>query len=253
MARSVTLSIASTSVHVSIHGRSGEPLVLIHGLSGSTAWWVRNVEALSENHTVYLLDLPGFGSMRRYAGQFSIAGSPAWVAAVMSALELQKAALIGHSMGALIAALFAAQFPDRTTNLVLAAPAITLLHTSVLPFLLPLFKQTMQMQPAFFPTLVRDAGRAGPRTLLRAARELLTMDVHAELASIGAPCLLLFGERDPMVPVSLGSKLQAEIKGSSLLLLPRAGHVLMYDRAELFNRSVLHFLSGGADPIGDGD
>ena len=43
----------------------GEPVVLVHGFSGSTRWWSRNIPALAERYSVYLLDLPGFGAMRR--------------------------------------------------------------------------------------------------------------------------------------------------------------------------------------------
>jgi pimeloyl-ACP methyl ester carboxylesterase len=223
---------------------AGGPLVLIHGLSGSTAWWVRNVEALSQSYRVYLIDLPGFGSMRRYANEFSVAGSPDWIAEVLSGLGLTSVALIGHSMGGLIAALFAARYPQRVSKLVLAAPAIALLHQSALPFLFPLLRDAMYMQPAFFPTLVRDAARAGPKTLIRAARDMLTTDVREELANISGPCLLLFGERDPLVPVTISQAVHAAIRGSSLLVLPRAGHVLMFDRPDLFNQVVLDFLSG---------
>lgn len=242
----LTVPVGGTNIQVTMRG-AGDPLVLVHGLSGSTAWWVRNVDALSQGYRVYLIDLPGFGSMRRYANEFSVAGSPDWIAEVLSALGLNSVALIGHSMGGLIAALFAARYPQRVSKLVLAAPAIALLHKSVLPLLLPLLRDAMYMQPAFFPTLVRDAARAGPKTLIRAAREILTIDTHEELANISAPCLLLFGERDPLVPATISDAVHTAIRNSSVLLLPRASHVLMYDRPDLFNEAVLHFLSR---PIG---
>src|SRR4029079_9633804 len=110
--QNVTLDIRGASVRVMSYG-DGAPVVLVHGLAGSTAWWVRNVNVLSRHRAVYLIDLPGFGSMRRDAEQFSVAGSAEWLAGVLSALNLSRPALVGHSMGGLIAAMFAARYPDR--------------------------------------------------------------------------------------------------------------------------------------------
>jgi pimeloyl-ACP methyl ester carboxylesterase len=240
--QTITLDVDGATVRVVISGR-GDPVLLVHGLAGSTAWWVRNVEVFSRNHSVYLIDLPGFGSMRKYARQFSVAGSAKWLANVLSALRLDQTTMVGHSMGGLIAAMFAAKYPNRVTKLVLAAPAIALLHKSVLPLLFPLIRETIYVRPAFFPTLVRDTARAGFFTMLRASRELLAVDIEQELRKITAPSLLMFGEHDPLVPASLGPKLQSQMPGSSLFVLPDAGHILMYDRADLFNETVVAFLA----------
>jgi len=238
----MTLQLGDARVRV-ISGGQGPPVLLVHGLAGSSDWWVRNFDVLSRDHAVYLVDLPGFGSMRKYAKQFSVAGSAQWLAELLAALNLHQVALVGHSMGGLIAAIFAARYPERVTKLVLAAPAIALPHKSVLPFVVPLMKQAMYIHPAFLPTFVRDTARAGPSILLRASRELLNIDIKQELAKIAAPSLLIFGEHDPVVPALLGPKLQSEIPGSCLAILPRAGHILMYDQPDLFKRTVLEFLS----------
>jgi pimeloyl-ACP methyl ester carboxylesterase len=237
-----TLHVGGAGVRV-ISGGRGEPVLLVHGLAGSSAWWVRNFDVLSRHHAVYLVDLPGFGSMRKYAKQFSVSGSARWLADVLAALNLGQVAVVGHSMGALIAAMFAARYPERVTSLVLAAPAIALLHRSWLPFVVPLMKQMVYVRPAFIPTFVRDTARAGPSILLRASREFLNMDVKEELAKIAAPSLLMFGQRDPVVPTRLGPKLQSAIPWSRVAMLPRAGHIIMYDRPDLFNRMVVEFLS----------
>src|SRR5205085_6820291 len=59
------IQVGDQAVYYQVVGQ-GEPIILIHGLSGSTRWWVRNVPALSEHYQVYLIDLPGFGTMRRF-------------------------------------------------------------------------------------------------------------------------------------------------------------------------------------------
>jgi pimeloyl-ACP methyl ester carboxylesterase len=184
-------------------------LVLVHGLAGSTAWWSRNVHVFSRCYTVYVVDLPGFGAMYKYADQFSIHKAPEWLRALLTALSIERAYIVGHSMGGLIAALFAARWPEFAPKIVLAAPAIDLSRKSVRSFFLPLGRQVFYTHPRFLPTLVRDSVRAGVHTLLTAARELLTMDIDRELADITSPCLLVWGDRDPLVPVSTSSKLQS--------------------------------------------
>jgi pimeloyl-ACP methyl ester carboxylesterase len=224
----------------------GRPLVLVHGLAGSTAWWVRNVPALSRRHTVFLVDLPGFGSMRKYRSQFSVTGAAHWLAALLTALKIEKAAMLGHSMGGLITALLAAQCPQMLDRIVLAAPAIGLPHRTLMASLLPLARGATYIHPHFFPTLVKDSIRSGLFTLLRAGRELLSIDVTRELERIVSPVLLVWGQNDPLVPVTLSRSLQTRLHNSRLCVLPGAGHILMYDRADEFNRVVLNFLSGPA-------
>src|SRR5262245_60106497 len=57
--------VGGYSVRYKVAGREGKPVILVHGLSGSTRWWAQNVEALAQRHRVFLVDLPGFGAMRR--------------------------------------------------------------------------------------------------------------------------------------------------------------------------------------------
>src|SRR5436305_435126 len=91
---------------------SGEPVVLVHGLSGSMRWWANTVPALAARYRVYLLDLPGFGSMRRFPGGFALKEAAAWLRACMRALGLPTVHLVGHSMGGYICLRVAAQNPE---------------------------------------------------------------------------------------------------------------------------------------------
>src|SRR3954468_11086286 len=111
--QTATVRVGTSRVRYQMQGE-GEPLVLVHGLAGSTAWWVRNVGVLSRHYTVYLVDLPGFGAMRQYRSQFTVSGTVGWLGDLLSALKLGKVSMVGHSMGGLITAVFAATWPERT-------------------------------------------------------------------------------------------------------------------------------------------
>ncbi len=227
----------------------GEPVVLVHGLSGSTRWWSRNVSDIAGRYRVYLVDLPGFGKMRRLRRRFILAEAADWLSEWMDAVGLERAHLVGHSMGGYICLRLAASRPEAVRRLVLVAPAGVPTGRSMVGHLGPLLEAALYATPSFLPVLVQDAVRTGPATLWRVARELLAEDVREDLRRIGAPTLLVWGGRDPLVPPAVGDLLRAEIPGSRLLVLERAAHVPMFDRPKEFNAALLSFLA--AEPVGD--
>lgn len=152
------------SVRYEIAGR-GEPVVLVHGLSGSTRWWSRNIPALAERYSVYLLDLPGFGAMRSLRSRFVLAEAASWLSAWMEAVGLESAHLVGHSMGGYVCVRLAARGPEVVRRLVLVAPA----GRSMFGYLGPLLSAVRYATPTFLPVLVYDALRMEPVTLWRAA------------------------------------------------------------------------------------
>jgi pimeloyl-ACP methyl ester carboxylesterase len=224
--------------------------VLVHGLAGSTRWWRRNVAALAERHTVYLVNLPGFGAFRRRRIHFALAEAADWLGAWIEAANVAPCHVVAHSMGGHIAIRLAARKPTLVRRLVLVAPAIVAGRRRLRAYPFALVAAIRAMTPSFLPLRALDTLRAGPFTLLRAARSLLADDIRAELREIVAPTLLIWGERDALVPPSLGVLAQAEIPGAYLLLLPGAGHVAQYDRPRPVNDATLAFLAGEA--VGSG-
>ncbi len=229
-------------------GEEGEPVVLVHGLSGSTRWWARNVPALAERHRVYLVNLPGFGVVRRPRQRFVLAEAASWLLAWIEALGLEKTHLVGHSMGGYLSLRLAARRPEIVRKLVLVDPAGVPAGRTMLGHLGPLLLSARYASPSFLPVLVRDALYAGPFSLLRAARDLLAEDVREDLRRVGMPTLLVWGERDPLIPPSVGDLMRAEIPDSRLLVIEGAGHNPMFDRPEDFNAALLAFLAG--EPVG---
>jgi pimeloyl-ACP methyl ester carboxylesterase len=222
----------------------GEPVVFVHGLSGSTLWWARNVAAIAERFRIYLVDLPGFGTMHRSRRRFVLAEAASWLSGWMEAVGLERAHLVGHSMGGYVSVRLAASRPEVVSRLALVAPAGVPARRSMLGHLLPLLLAARCATPAFLPVLVRDALRVGPTTLWRAARDLLAEDVRADLRKIQVPTLLVWGENDPLIPPAVGDLLRREISNSRLLLLRGAAHVPMFDQPAEFDAALLAFLAG---------
>ena len=218
----------------------GEPIILIHGLSGSSRWWMRNIRALAEHYRLYLIDLPGFGTMRRFALDEVASGIVLWVEAV----GIKQAHLVGHSMGRYICLWIAAHHPERIKCLVLVSPAGIPRIRSLPGYALPLLVAIRSLKPRFFFILISDALRTGPLAIVRAAQDLLTKDIRNCLKDITTPTLLIWGEYDSLVPLVLGDILNQEIRHAHLLILKKAGHVSMFDQPQQFNAAVLAFLAG---------
>ncbi len=224
-------------------GGAGEPVVLVHGLAGSMRWWCRNIEALARHPTVYLVNLPGFGAFQKGGLRFTLADAADWLADWVDAVGIAPCHVVAHSMGGYLTVRLAARHPDLVRRLVLVAPAGFPSGRPLLRHAGPLVAAGLAASPSFLPILALDTLRAGLPTIVRAARDLLAEDVRADLGTVTAPTLLVWGDRDALVPVSLAPLMRSALGDARLLLLSGAGHVAQYDRAAQFNTAALGFLA----------
>jgi pimeloyl-ACP methyl ester carboxylesterase len=224
---------------------AGTPLLLVHGLAGSCRWWAKNVPDLSRSFRVYAIDLIGFGRSRarRTAPRFVLDEAAAILLAFMDRMDIERASIVGHSMGGHIAVMLAAEAPERVARLVLVDAAVLPIGRGRPGHLVGLSTAFLRFPIGFLPVLILDTLRAGPATIWRAARELLASDIRDTLRRIDAPTLIIWGERDTIVPHRLGYELAASLPGATLLVIPGAGHNPMWERPKPFNRAVLDFLA----------
>jgi pimeloyl-ACP methyl ester carboxylesterase len=238
-----TVAVAGRPVRYKVIGE-GAPIILVHGLSGSSLWWKRNVPALASAYRLYLVDLPGFGSMASPFARFELKDASGWLIRWMETVGIAQAHLIGHSMGGYICLQIAARYPAVVSRLVLVSPAVSAQARHIFGYVRPLLGAMRSLTPQFLPILLYDTLRAGPLTILRAVNDLLTVESGQELPMVAAPTLLVWGAYDTLVPPSTGSVMLREMPQAHLLQLERSGHVSMFEQAEQFNRAVLAFLAG---------
>src|SRR3954451_13212601 len=197
---------------------SGPPVVLVHGLSGSSRWWRRNIGVLTPYRRVYVIDLIGFGASRT-RHPFALAEAASHLTQWLDQLELERVSLVGHSMGGLIAAELAADAPARVDRLVLVDPAALPLATHLTTHALSLLRELRTISPSFLPVLLADTLRAGPLTFWRAARALMLADLRPKLALIRAPTLLIWGEHDALVPLAFAQQLAQYLSYDQLVVI----------------------------------
>jgi pimeloyl-ACP methyl ester carboxylesterase len=208
------------------------PVVLIHGLSGSADWWRHVAARFEPGREVHLVDLPK---------RLGLEDAAEWLAEQLQGDGLERVDLVGHSTGGLICARVAAARPELVGRLVLIAPA-GIAGGSRTRHVVPLLRALRRSSPKLLPLLARDALQAGPRTLWRAAGEVLEADIRAHLCEIRAPTLLVWGGRDTLLPPALGEVFRSEIADARLVVLERAGHVPMFEAAEELSRELTEFL-----------
>jgi pimeloyl-ACP methyl ester carboxylesterase len=222
---------------------AGPPLILLHGLAGSARWWSRNLPALSRSFRVIAIDLPGFGASPR-GHRLDLDEVADQLAATMDQLGLERASLIGHSMGGLIAGGMAADHPQRVDRLVLVDAAFLSLDRAAARSVSGPAETLRWTAPSLLPVVIADGVRSGPGRLADASIQLLRADWRRKLPRIGAPTLVIWGKHDRICPLSIGRRIVAAIPGARLVVVEGAAHNPMWERPDVFDREVLDFLGG---------
>lgn len=228
------------TMHCEITG-VGKPLILIHGLSGSSRWWDRNVAYLAGRYNVHVIDLNGFGQSNR--SRFTLSETAEVVTRWMDRRGIDKASVMGHSMGGYVTVDLAATFPDRVDRIVLVDALAMPIGRSLFGNAAGLLGWLRYTALDFLPVVAMDAYRAGPLTLFTATRQVLSADIRHKLEHVKAPSLIIWGENDTVLPLSLGKLLHEYLPHAEFEVIPNAGHNPMWDRPYEFNHTVDRFLS----------
>ena len=213
---------------------SGKPLVLVHGLAGSWRWWSPVLGPLAARRRVHVVNLP------RLRQPVRAALLSKWLARWLDAAGLDYLELAGHSLGGLVAAELAATRPEQTRRLVLVAPAGIPCGRGLSGRALPLLKTLYDVRRSL-PMLTVDAVRTGPIDVARGIAFISGRDLRQELSTVRAPTLLVWGERDHLVPRRVADEWRQAMVDVRLEYLP-CGHVPMLEAPAELAACMLSFL-----------
>lgn len=251
-------------------GGTGAPLLLVHGILVSAREWDDVTPLLARRHRVIAPDLPGFGRSGKPADfPYGRVGYCDHLIALLDALGLEKATVVGHSMGGGIAAELAARSPERIDKLVLIDAHCYPLDLDLkarLPLLpvLGKFIFTKLYGRALFRDYFKNSAwnGAGPPTWDRVDRfydEFTPPDARAAafqvvratvdiaplaalLPSVKAPTLVLWGEHDRFIPRRLGERLSRDIPGARFEVIPGGCHAVNEQLPEQVAERILSFV-----------
>lgn len=222
--------------------------MLLHGFGVSGHLWQRVLPYLAQQHTVYIVDLPGHGQSR-HMGTWQLRAIAPLLAEWLRSLHIAPVMLIGQSMGGAIAIHLAASAPELVSRLVLVSAAGIPMQTRMPTMLLRSMRSMLQSGSGGYPVaLLRDIFRLRPFVLWQAAQEVTTCDFRAELAiltsftSPALPILIIWGERDVLLPIVLGHALHAALPRATFVRFLRSGHRPMLTEPQHFSEVVLAFL-----------
>jgi pimeloyl-ACP methyl ester carboxylesterase len=253
----------------------GQPVILIHGFGGSMLQWEHQQTPLSAQVRLITPDLIGSGLSDKPNIKYLPDQTLDYFVGFMDALQIRQAALVGNSMGAGLAIGMALAHPDRVSKLILidglpanvrdklTSPSIKrALDTNAPTWLVSfgnwLFGGTMiesvlkeivhdpaLLTPAVIDRSNRNRQRPGLMAPILTVRDTLPLweaGFARRIGEITHPTLIIWGEEDRVFPLAVGEELQRTIKGSSLILIPQAGHIPQWERPDLVNQAMVNFL-----------
>jgi 3-oxoadipate enol-lactonase len=247
---------------------SGEPILLIMGLSFTLDMWFRLTPALSKRYRLVLFDNRGVGRSDTPRGPYSIRQMADDAVAVMEAAGVSSAHVMGASMGGMIAQELALRYPERVRALLLGctsggALGSKLPHIRRFPMGIGSAKTFEEREWLFSPMLYADStpkerisediqvrSRYPQRQagFLSQFAAILTWSSYHRLHQVQAPTLVMHGDEDRLVPMENGLRVARRIPQAQFVKVPGAGHVLSTDQPEIVDDEVLRFLSTRARP-----
>ena len=257
-------------------GHSGQTVILLHGLGASAEIWMHNIAALAEYRKVFVPDLPGFGRSEQPPPSFCPFDYARFIDNFMEALNIQKASLIGQSLGGGIALQYALQFPQKVEKLILVDCAgfgkdvRWTLKLMSLPWIGELVTYPTRLGVAlFFKFAVHDPNiiteefidiyykiftQPGFQAFMLKITRML-VDIHGgksevlapimeNLHKIKQPALIVWGANDQVFPLQQAYTGKEKMPNAHLNIMERCGHIPNLEKPEEFNNIVLEFLLG---------
>ncbi|HYP53612.1 MAG TPA: alpha/beta hydrolase [Pyrinomonadaceae bacterium] len=241
---------------------AGQPVVMLHGYTDSSFSFSRAMPLLDPSLRVYALDLRGHGDSERPAGGYALGDFAADVLAFMDELELERAALVGHCRGSLVAQRVALDAPRRVSRLVLVSSMTAArniegmgeLRQAVESFddaVSAEFAREFQTGTVYGPLpeefmdgVVAESLKVPARVWRATLAGLLEDDHAARLVEIRTPTLVLWGDRDALLTRAEQDSLSALLPAAELKVYAETGHSPQWERPERFARDLEAFVGG---------
>jgi pimeloyl-ACP methyl ester carboxylesterase len=249
----------------------GPPVVMLHGLGGTKISFLPTQAALGETHRTIAVDLPGFGDSDKPVGAYDAKFFARWVVALLDALEIDRAQVIGHSMGGRVAIELGMSHADRVDCLALMTPSLAWLRDKRwTPYLKLLRPELAFLQPAPRPLVERFVRAAVPganggwsaagideflrayltprgRVAFYAAARNIYLEEGDEfwsrLEAVEARSLFIWGRRDQLIPVGFARHVRRALPAAEHVELD-CGHIPQFERPAQTHAAISRFLRG---------
>jgi 2-hydroxy-6-oxonona-2,4-dienedioate hydrolase len=257
------VTIYGAKIHY-LEAGSGPAVILLHGLGGDVSNWLATIGPLSQKYRVIVPDQIGFGRSDKPMINYRVGTLVDFLDAFYKELKIERASLVGNSLGGWTAAAFTLAHPEKVDRLALVDAAGFALTGDVNPralnalspstlegakqLLVQIFynKQMYASDAAAGLMLTRRMMAGDGYTIQRFIDSIVNGEdvLDKRLSAIKHPTLIIWGREDLLTPLALGERFKKEINGSELLVIEKCGHVPQLEKAAEFNAALMKFLAG---------
>jgi pimeloyl-ACP methyl ester carboxylesterase len=242
--RSGDAEVNGIRIYYAVYGQ-GSPVILLHGGLANTEYWGNQIKALSPHRTVIVMDSRGHGRSTRDARPYGYDLMADDVVALMDALHVPKADIVGWSDGGILGLDLAIRHKDRVGKIF--AFAANTVPSGV--------KDDVEKNPTFAAFIKRAGEEYATRSATPKEYDAFVEQISkmwasepnwtdAQLEAITTPVLVVDGDHDEAIKREHTEYIAATIPHAGLLILPNASHFAFLQDPELFNFAILHFLDG---------
>lgn len=214
---------ADADAHADAHA-----YVLVHGIGISHRLFSRLHAVLSRRHTVYSLDLPGFGGLPKPADSPDVAAMAAGIAHVLDVLGARDVVAVGDSMGTQWVVELGAQRPDLVSHVVAIGPVVDERRRTALAQALALGVDTLRETPSANMRVLTEYLRCGARWYLRQLPHMLGYPIERRAADLQRPRLVMRGGRDPIAGREWSRRVAACAPCSRVVEVPGHPHLVQH-------------------------
>jgi pimeloyl-ACP methyl ester carboxylesterase len=218
------------------------PIVLVHGYGVSSRYLVPIARRLAAERPVYLPDLPGHGRSEDPGWTLTVPELASVLYEWMDAIDLDRVALLGNSMGCQIAVELAVRHPERIDRLILIGPTVDPQARTFLRQFPRFVRTAFAERPSLLFWVAWDYLRAGPGRIVREMDVAFGDRLEDKLGQISMPGLVLRGERDAIVPQRWAEEVARSLGAGRVEVIRGAGHALNYSAADELMRRIRLFL-----------
>jgi len=244
---------------------NGPVVILLHGLGGDSSNWASNIGPLSQSYRVLAPDQVGFGKSDKPMINYRVSTLVDFLDGFYKKVGIQKASLVGNSLGGFAAAAFTLAHPEKVEKLVLVDAAgfsvgagdlsprlVAALNPSTREQVkdiisLIFFNKEMFVNDATIDAFLERRVTAGDGYTIQRFIDSIGRGEDAlddKLGAIKQPTLIIWGKQDGLTPLALGERFKKEISGSALVIIDKCGHVPQFEKAAEFNSALMKFLGG---------
>ena len=256
-------TINGHQIHYEAHGK-GQPLLLIHSFLCCTEMWQHQIEHLSQEYRVIVMDIRGHGQSSP-SSPHSIYDLVDDAVGLLDAEGIESAVWLGLSIGGMISMRAALTHPDRVKGLVLLSTdshaesflvkverrvlGKVVKYLGVLPVIIPVLrkmfgKTTHRSNKELIQTWRQKFLKVHPGSMLESLQALLKRDdVSSRLRTVSVPTLIIHGTEDRAIPVALGKNIKTHLPHADLKIMDKSGHLLTLESPEEVNAHISNFLA----------